>query len=77
MLLQIFQQLVAAPLTNEVCTFMRLVLKSLWSTTYMGIPAVLTNPDHINAWTSALLVALAQNMPEVCGQADASGCVDE
>jgi len=64
-LLQILQQLVSNPnqASPEVCLCTRLIWKTFWSATYMGIPDLLTQPDTMNGWLTALLMSLSQTPP--------------
>lgn len=65
LLLQIFNQLLTAPQqTPEVATYIKLVAKVFWSTTYMGIPDLLLQPEMFNGWMTALLTAVGQQLPE-------------
>lgn len=66
-LLQILQHLVSAPhqAAPEVCLCIKLVWKTFWSATYMGIPDLLTSPEHMNGWLTALIMSLSQTPPPV------------
>lgn len=52
-LLHIFRQLLSAPtLTPDVCTYIKLVCKTFWSVTYLGVPDLLL-VSHYALWDTA------------------------
>ncbi|KXZ43736.1 hypothetical protein GPECTOR_81g184 [Gonium pectorale] len=63
LLLHIFQQLLAAPPSAQVSGYIKLVCKTFWSATYMGVPAALLERETFVGWMGALHSALMQPEP--------------
>ena len=43
---------------------LKLVLKTFWSATFMGVPAVLLRSDQFNGWTSCFLELIRRPVPQ-------------
>lgn len=68
---------------SQVSSYIKLVCKTFWSATYMGVPAALLQREAFLGWMGALHAALvqpqppdvaaldAEERPQVCGR----GCV--
>lgn len=63
LLLHIFRQLLAAPPSAQISTYVKLVCKTFWSATYMGVPSTLLQPEPFSGWMGALGTALTQPEP--------------
>ncbi|EFJ51590.1 hypothetical protein VOLCADRAFT_79706 [Volvox carteri f. nagariensis] len=63
LLLHIFRQLLAAPPSAQISGYIKLVCKTFWSSTYMGVPAALLEPETFTGWMGALHSALTQAEP--------------
>ncbi|KAG2439798.1 hypothetical protein HYH02_010433 [Chlamydomonas schloesseri] len=63
LLLHIFRQLLAAPPSPQVSGYIKLVCKTFWSATYMGVPATLLERETFAGWMGALHTALTQPEP--------------
>ena len=42
------------------------MLKTFWSATFMGVPAVLLRSDQFNGWTSCFLELIRRPVPQAC-----------
>eukprot|EP00798_Chlamydomonas_sp_ICE-L_P030407 gene30407-35412_t len=63
-LLHIFQALLASPEgTPDVAEYMKLVCKTFWSATYMGIPDILTQQEQFVGWMTCLHSAVTKPVP--------------
>ncbi|KAK9839718.1 hypothetical protein WJX81_008385 [Elliptochloris bilobata] len=64
-LLQILQNLLALNSASlEVAELLKLVLKTFWSATFMGVPAVLLRPDQFTGWTGCFLELIRRPVPQ-------------
>ncbi|GLC37117.1 hypothetical protein PLESTB_000981600 [Pleodorina starrii] len=63
LLLHIFRQLLAAPPSAQISGYIKLVCKTFWSATYMGVPAALLDRETFGGWMGALHSALTQAEP--------------
>lgn len=50
----------------EVAELLKLVLKTFWSATFMGVPAVLLRSDQFNGWTGCFLELIRRPVPQAC-----------
>ena len=48
----------------EVAELLKLVLKTFWSATFMGVPAVLLRPDQFTGWTTCFLELIRRPVPQ-------------
>ena len=48
----------------EVAELLKLVLKTFWSATFMGVPAVLLRSDQFTGWTSCFLELIRRPVPQ-------------
>jgi hypothetical protein len=48
----------------EVAELLKLVLKTFWSATFMGVPAVLLRPDQFTGWTGCLMELIRRPVPQ-------------
>lgn len=49
----------------QISTYVKLVCKTFWSATYMGVPSTLLQPEPFSGWMGALGTALTQPEPAV------------
>lgn len=65
-LLPILQNLVANPSpATHLAEYVKLVCKIFWSSTFMGIPAVLLQQQQFSGWMTALHQAVRKPVPWV------------
>ncbi len=66
LLLSIFSSLLAQPvLSAQAALYSKLVCKTFWSATFMGIPAVLLQEEQFSGWMRCFHEALRKPVPEV------------
>jgi hypothetical protein len=49
----------------EVAELQKLVCKTFWSATYMGIPSLLLQDEQFTGWMTCLLEAVQRPVPQV------------
>mmetsp|Transcript_35700 Transcript_35700/g.79404 ORF Transcript_35700/g.79404 Transcript_35700/m.79404 type:complete len:941 (+) Transcript_35700:266-3088(+) len=70
-LLHLFNQLLASTATTpDVPEYIKLICKTLWSATYMNIPAVLLQREQFMGWMSCLHTAMIKPVPAEAVPAD-------